>query len=157
MADGDDGGEGPAALLGELVRLSTAVSEVLARELGLSLRDLAALHHLVGRDPRGPADLARELGISTASATVMVDRLEQAGCVQRRPDPDDRRRIVVEATAEMAERSRRAVEPMSHALARLDSTMAAQQREHVVRYLTDAVTTVHHFLSDSGGASRSSE
>lgn len=156
MAD-EDGGDGPAALLGELVRLSTAVSEVLARELGLSLRDLAALHHLVGRDPRGPADLARELGISTASATVMVDRLERAGCVRRRPDSDDRRRVVVEATAEMAERSHRAVEPMSHALARLDATMTVQEREYVARYLADAATTVRNFLSDSGPAGRSAE
>lgn len=157
MADDEGEADGPAALLGELVRLSTAVGEVLARELGLSLRDLAALHHLVGRDPRGPADLARELGISTASATVMVDRLEQAGCVRRRPDPADRRRVVVEATAEMAERSRRAVEPMSLSLAGLDSTMTTQQREHVARYLADAATTIRNFLSDSGRADRSAE
>jgi len=139
----------PAGLLGELVRLSTAISEVLARELGLSLRDLAALHLLVGRDSRGPAALARELGISTASATVMVDRLEQAGCLQRRTDPNDRRRVVLEATPEMAERSQRAVVPMTRALAQLDASMTAQQREVVTEYLTEAAATMRGFLAET--------
>jgi DNA-binding MarR family transcriptional regulator len=31
--------------------------------------------------------------------TLTLDRLERAGWVRRLPDPDDRRRIVVEATA----------------------------------------------------------
>ena len=143
----DEQSRAPGEVLGELVRLSTAVSEVLARELGLSLRDLAALHHLVGRAPRGPAELARELGISTASATVMVDRLEHAGYLRRRPDPHDRRRVVLEAAPQIADRSRRAVAPMTEAIAELDQTLQPDQRELIADYLTRATVAVHRFLA----------
>lgn len=143
----DEQPRAPGEALGELVRLSTAVSEVLARELGLSLRDLAALHHLVGRAPRGPAELARELGISTASATVMADRLEHAGCLRRRPDARDRRRVVLEATPEIADRSRRAVAPMTETIAELDETLQPDQRALIADYLTQATTAMRRFLA----------
>jgi len=40
--------------------------------------------------------LAELTGLTTGSATRMVDRLEQAGFVHRVPDPVDRRRVMVE-------------------------------------------------------------
>ncbi|MCO6003896.1 MarR family winged helix-turn-helix transcriptional regulator [Actinoallomurus purpureus] len=30
----------------------------------------------------------------------MIDRLDAAGCVRRRPDPDDRRKVLIEPTPE---------------------------------------------------------
>lgn len=138
----------PGQLLGELVRLSTAISEVLAGELGVSLRDLAALHHLVGQAPRGPAELARELGITTASATVLVDRLERAGCLRRRRDPEDRRRLVLEATPEMASRSLRAVEPLTRDVAAIDEGLRPDQRALLAGYLGDVIDAMRRFLAE---------
>lgn len=45
-------------------------------------------------------DLADHLRIAPRSATEVVDGLEARGLVQRRPDPDDRRAILVELTEE---------------------------------------------------------
>lgn len=45
-------------------------------------------------------DLADHLRIAPRSATEVVDGLESRGLVQRRPDPDDRRAILVELTDE---------------------------------------------------------
>ncbi|MDQ1137910.1 DNA-binding MarR family transcriptional regulator [Microbacterium sp. SORGH_AS 1204] len=45
-----------------------------------------------------PIDLARHLGVSTASVTALLDRLERSGHVERRPHPSDRRKVVVSAT-----------------------------------------------------------
>jgi DNA-binding MarR family transcriptional regulator len=50
----------------------------------------------------GPAhisQLARANGITGPSATVMVGRMEAAGLVQRRSDPNDGRSVLVELTA----------------------------------------------------------
>lgn len=43
--------------------------------------------------------LATALGLSTGAVTTVIDRLEGAGYVHRVPDPDDRRRVRIRATA----------------------------------------------------------
>jgi DNA-binding MarR family transcriptional regulator len=43
----------------------------------------------------GQHELAEALELSTGSVTAMVDRLERRGYVERRVDPNDRRRSVV--------------------------------------------------------------
>ena len=46
--------------------------------------------------------LARELQLTTGAITGLVDRLHKAGYVRRVADPDDRRRVLVRATAKEA-------------------------------------------------------
>ncbi len=45
-------------------------------------------------------ELAQEAGVSSPTATRMLDGLEQEGIVRRERDADDRRRIAVHPTAE---------------------------------------------------------
>ena len=45
-------------------------------------------------------ELAKLLFVSAPSASAMVDRLVEKGCLQRTPDPDDRRKVVVSVDAE---------------------------------------------------------
>ena len=52
---------------------------------------------LVGREgPIAPTELARRLGFTTGGITTVIDRLERAGYVVRRPSATDRRRLVIE-------------------------------------------------------------
>lgn len=46
------------------------------------------------------AELIKAVGLDPSTVTKMLQRLEQAGHVRRRPDPDDRRAVLVEATEE---------------------------------------------------------
>ncbi|MFJ6651373.1 MarR family winged helix-turn-helix transcriptional regulator [Microbacterium sp. NPDC091313] len=46
-----------------------------------------------------PSELTRYLGVSTASTTAIIDRLEKSGHVTRMPHPTDRRSIHIVATA----------------------------------------------------------
>jgi DNA-binding MarR family transcriptional regulator len=70
-------------------------------ELGLQEFEYETLHLLMIRDTPGqatPSRLAEDLGISAAGMTGRLDALERSGWVQRRPSPDDRRRVDVEVT-----------------------------------------------------------
>jgi DNA-binding MarR family transcriptional regulator len=49
---------------------------------------------------RSPGELARHADLSSGAMTNRLDRLERAGLVRRLPDPDDRRGVQVELTAE---------------------------------------------------------
>src|SRR6185312_5639482 len=52
--------------------------------------------------PLTAGEMARRAGLTTASMTGVIDRLEAAGFVRRTRDPADRRRVVVEFRAEEA-------------------------------------------------------
>jgi DNA-binding MarR family transcriptional regulator len=45
-----------------------------------------------------PGELAEDLELSSGAMTSRLDKLERAGLVRRRPDPDDRRGVKVELT-----------------------------------------------------------
>lgn len=74
----------------------SAIADEFHRSRGLHATDSAALH-LLSRHAMGMSELARGLRLSPAAATSVVDRLQSAGLVERRPDQRDRRRIVVSA------------------------------------------------------------
>lgn len=95
---------GASALEG-LQALSDSVHESDERALqALQLRsiDALALQQLVQAGSEGrslnPTQLSGLLRLTTAGVTKLVDRLVHAGRAERRPNPDDRRGIVVVAT-----------------------------------------------------------
>lgn len=62
-----------------------------AREKGLSRSMIGTLFHLSHRDHTGVTDLSEHLGVSSAAASQMLERLVEEGLIQRSEDPDDRR------------------------------------------------------------------
>jgi DNA-binding MarR family transcriptional regulator len=80
------------------------------------LRLLQALHC------GGPAimrDLGDQLGVSPRNMTAMVDALEEAHLVERRPHPTDRRAILVELTGDGRREAEQVLGPRLDALAGL--------------------------------------
>ncbi|MDF2580645.1 MAG: MarR family transcriptional regulator, partial [Microbacterium sp.] len=74
----------------------------LRSDMDMNATDLSALRMLSIREQRGelvkPHDLARHLGISSASTTKMLDRLSKEGFIERAPHPKDRRALVITLT-----------------------------------------------------------
>jgi len=70
--------------------------------MAMSENELLVLRFLTRRSRHHadvtPVDLSRYLGVSTASMTALLDRLEKTGHLQRTPHPRDRRKILVSAT-----------------------------------------------------------
>jgi DNA-binding MarR family transcriptional regulator len=64
----------------------------------LSLVHLHVLTVLEADGPLSMSKLAESLDVSVASATGIVDRMEQRGLVERRREPDDRRVVLVQTT-----------------------------------------------------------
>jgi DNA-binding MarR family transcriptional regulator len=89
----------PTWALWEVLRAANDVGHVLAQRLGLPDNDVRAMGLLVESEgPLGPVELGNRLGMRSASATELVDRLEAVGHVRRVRHPRDRRRVVVEVT-----------------------------------------------------------
>ncbi|MFE3174765.1 MarR family winged helix-turn-helix transcriptional regulator [Amycolatopsis sp. NPDC059090] len=66
----------------------------------LTLTQGSVLSELVGRGPSRMSRLSRLERVRMPSMTDVVRRLERLGMVTRRPDPDDGRAVLVEATPE---------------------------------------------------------
>jgi DNA-binding MarR family transcriptional regulator len=72
--------------------------------LDLTVPQGMVLHHLAARGGRLTArELGRECDMLASTATGVVDRLEQAGYVERQRDNDDRRVVWVNLTERGAE------------------------------------------------------
>ena len=81
-----------------LARLHSQLAGRLLREAGLYASQELLLMVLWDAGPQRQTDLGAELGMDSAGTTRVVQRLEQAGFVRRRPDPEDRRATLVEVT-----------------------------------------------------------
>jgi len=81
-------------------RLEERVSTVLI-DHKLSLGQFDILATLRRNGPRGelsPSELLKNVALSSGGMTARLDKLEEAGLIARKPDPIDRRMLVIELT-----------------------------------------------------------
>jgi DNA-binding MarR family transcriptional regulator len=69
-----------------------------AMESGLSMSHFGALFHLHHSGSCGVTEVGEHLGVTSAAASQMLDRLVHLGLVSRAEDPDDRRVKRIELT-----------------------------------------------------------
>lgn len=69
-----------------------------AAHFAIGRTDLHVLEALRTAGPATPSQLAAAVGLSSGGLSIALERLERAGYIHRRPDPEDRRRVIVEAT-----------------------------------------------------------
>jgi DNA-binding MarR family transcriptional regulator len=78
--------------------------QAIADHLGMNRTDMRCID-LIDQSGGGmtAGELARAAGLTTGAVTAVVDRLERVGMARRVPDPDDRRRVRIEATPRLWE------------------------------------------------------
>jgi DNA-binding MarR family transcriptional regulator len=81
---------------GSVLQLLGAAS---ADRIGINVTDLNCLNILALGGRLTAGELAKRTGLTTASITGVLDRLEEAGFVRRERDPGDRRRVIVRLDA----------------------------------------------------------
>lgn len=114
----------------------------LAHRLGLNVSEVDAMQHLM-TEPVGPVELSRRLHMTSASATVLVDRLEEAGHVVREPDPSDGRRRVVRPTQQGAVAVYDQIGPLVSDLVDAEDALTARERRAVAAYLARVLGVLH--------------
>ncbi|HOK06585.1 MAG TPA: MarR family transcriptional regulator [Syntrophales bacterium] len=101
-------------------KLRTYINAALAAaEAKVTIVQAGILFLLKERDGRTMSDLSQYLGVDNSTLTGLVDRLERAGLVVRRPSPSDRRALIVEITPagrEEAQRAKGVIRPINEAI-----------------------------------------
>jgi DNA-binding MarR family transcriptional regulator len=84
--------------------------------LGLRLKEYIALQYLSDQGKTAQADLGEQLMLDANNCVILLNGLEEGGYVERRRDPSDRRRHIVE----MTKAGERALEKADRAFAGLE-------------------------------------
>jgi DNA-binding MarR family transcriptional regulator len=69
-----------------------------ASHFEISRTDLHLIDRLRSDGPQTPSELARSVGLTSGGLSIALERLERIGYIRRSQHPDDRRRVLVEAT-----------------------------------------------------------
>ncbi|GAA2980422.1 DNA-binding transcriptional regulator, MarR family [Actinokineospora diospyrosa] len=125
--------------LQEVGALTRVIEKRLSGALGVNATGLAAMEHLTSEGPLTAKDLADRLRVSTAASTHIVDRLEKAGHVVRRPHATDRRKVLVEPVQESMTRIFEHLTPLLSGVESLVEGLSPGDRDAVENFLAGVV------------------
>jgi DNA-binding MarR family transcriptional regulator len=88
---------GGASLLHQLARDVTTQLDRRLAPLGITTQQAALLHNAASGGA-SPSQLMEAVGTDMAGMSKLLDRLEAKGLIERRPNPSDRRSVMIEPT-----------------------------------------------------------
>ena len=94
---------------------------------------------LIAFGPQTARAIATETGLTPASITALLDRLEARNLLARKPDPDDRRKVMISATRKTMMLVEEAYGPIQREGASLLAGYTAAERKTVLKFVTDAL------------------
>ncbi|WP_018254214.1 MarR family winged helix-turn-helix transcriptional regulator [Salinispora mooreana] len=136
-----------ARALREVIRAASDTRGALARRLGIGVTDAAAIDHLAASpDPLGPVELGNRLGIRSASATALVDRLVRAGHLARTPHPQDRRRVALRVTDDGYDEVSAALRPMLAGIEQAVDRLTPEQAAATATFLQEVAEVMREYV-----------
>ena len=128
---------------GALIQL---MGQAAAEQIGVNLTDLNCMNILSLSGQMTAGQLARATGLTTASITGVIDRLEEAGIARRERDHADRRKVVIHLVPErMAAEVAQVFAPMMVGLRQL----AAEYSDDQLRFIVQVYEQVGQLIRDN--------
>lgn len=106
--------------------------------LGVNATDMKCLDVIAIDGSASPSALAQRTGLSTGATTAMIDRLERARLVERRPHPEDRRGTVVILSRKATRELPPLFASLSRAMEAATSTYSEAELETLVDFFDKA-------------------
>jgi len=102
--------------------------------LGINRTDGRCFDVLEHKGPMSAGELGREVGLTSGAVTAVIDRLEERGYARRAADPGDRRRVLVEVTAEGRAAAQVHYAPMVEGSAEILAGLGPAELELIARF-----------------------
>ncbi|MCU1405830.1 MAG: MarR family transcriptional regulator [Glaciihabitans sp.] len=126
--------------------------------MGMGENDLLALRYILRahRDQRstGPKELAAYLGISSASTTVLLDRLAKGGHIRREHSPFDRRALIIVPTATTDDEIRHTLGNVHERMVEIAQQLSESEARIVIDFLTDMREAIDEIDAHAPSSSR---
>jgi len=114
--------------------------------MGMNENDLLALRFLLRAHSRGEIprqrDFAKELGISDASVSVLIDRLCRDGYAERIAHPKDRRSAGIIPTEYSDTEVRATLAKMHHRMLEAASSLSAEEMAAAAKFLSRMIESI---------------
>lgn len=107
-----------------------------ARKSGLSMSMIGTLFHLHRRECAGVTDLGDHLGVTSAAASQMLEKLVQQDLIRRSEDPEDRRVKRIELTERGNQVLKEGLEARQDWLTSLAERLSESEKAQVAAALT---------------------
>ena len=101
--------------------------------IGVNVTDMKCLDIMTLKGSASPSELAKHTGLSTGATTAVIDRLEKANLIERRPHPTDRRGT----TLVLTKKAMRTLPAMFGSLARAMEVLVLGYSERELKILAD--------------------
>jgi DNA-binding MarR family transcriptional regulator len=115
-----------------------------ARESGLSMSQLGALFHLQRAGSSGVTNLGDHLGVSSAAASQMLERLVQQDLILRSEDPSDRRVKKIRLTEKGLHVLQESIRARQGWLAELAGALSDSEKEASIAALNILIDRANH-------------
>ncbi len=124
-----------------------------ATALGLYNNDFLSIDILHEKGPITAGELSKLTGLTTGSVTALIDRLEKTGFVQRQPDPQDRRKVIIVPLYENNEDVSRIYLQLHAEMLKLASFYSDEELALITKFLGQASAVledqIHHLHSSA--------
>ncbi len=108
----------------------------LENSTGLFGRELDLVALLTSGGPTSVKSLVADLGLPRSTMTAIVDRLQERGLVNRHPNPQDRRSVVLEATPAAVDALRRYQAGLFNVVEHTKKVLSEEEQQEFTRLLT---------------------
>ena len=102
--------------------------------IGVNVTDMECLALIFFKGLATPSELARYTGLTSGATTTMLDRLEKAHLIERRPNPQDRRGTLIVLTNERKEEIGAMFASGREAIDKLTSSYSESEFEVIADY-----------------------
>jgi DNA-binding MarR family transcriptional regulator len=131
-------GEQIAVVMQEVIASAVLTNERIARSIGLNVVDFQTYGVLLRQGaPTTPGQLAQMTELPSSTTTRVLDRLEAKGLVERRPDPEDRRKTWVHALPVEDAQIGAAYDEIVRQMGEVHARYSVAELETVLRYLDE--------------------
>ncbi|MEU2285440.1 MarR family transcriptional regulator [Streptomyces sp. NPDC013178] len=143
----------------DLIAAHLVGQQEMAQRLGLNVTDLTCFAYVLqaGENLLTAGDLATRVHVTTGAVTGILNRLERAGYVTRRPDPQDRRRVRVAAQPDAVARAYALYEPYYARLHTLFADYSSDEIAVLTDWFTRATALANAYREELRGRDEASD
>jgi DNA-binding MarR family transcriptional regulator len=103
--------------------------------LNVNVTDMECLALIFFKGLATPTELSKHTGLSSGATTAMLDRLEKARLIQRKPNPNDRRGVLLVASQDRNKEVGAFFAPLRNKIEKLTSRYSQRELAIIAEYL----------------------
>ena len=118
--------------------------QAVGQRLGLGATDMKCLDVIARNGPATPSQLTKLTGLTSGAVTILLDRLEKSGLIERKADAKDRRKTLLVPTRKCMKQVAPSYSSMIKAMFELNSAYSRSELEFLEEHFKKVSVLFKH-------------